>query len=346
MKLQEKMFWLRLLRQTNPSLVRRHLKQKRIKRSGNCDSIDRRTIKAGAVQIEAGLYSNPLEYADEMCRFSGHAAAEGVQLLVFPENNSFQLLGMVPNITAISENLIGDDSPGRTAHLFRFAGPLINRTALPVFSFLAKAHGIYIMAGSFPSNIGGKVMNRAYLFGPDGKKIGRQDKVHLMPAEHRWGLTCGRSFDVFPTPLGCLAMPVCMDASYFETFRLLESHGAEIVMVPIANPEPCYNFWTALRGIWSRVQESTVYGIKSALIGKMLGFTLTGKAGVYAPLELSPERDGVLSEAPCSGSGALVTAVLDLEALQKLKKNHPYLGDKNPAFTRKYFPSIYSDNRI
>jgi len=345
MKLKQKLFLLQLKRLTRPSLVRGHLRQKKIILSGNCNSIDRRSIKAGAVQLEARLYSDPLDYVDEMCRHTARAAAEGVQLLVFPENNSFQLLGLIPDIADMAEKMNRDDPSVKAVHLFRFAGPVINRVALQVFSFLARAHGMYIMAGSFPYPEAGAVMNRAFLYGPDGVQIGRQDKVHLMPIEHLWGLASGCSFHVFPTPLGRLAMPVCMDASYFETFRILDSQGAEIVMVPIANAEP-YNFWPALRGLWARVQESTVYGIKSALVGKLLGFTLTGKAGVFAPLELTPERDGVLSEAPYSDRETLVTAVLDLETLRRLKKNHPYLGDKNPVFAKKNFPSIYVKNRL
>ncbi|MEW5921392.1 MAG: nitrilase-related carbon-nitrogen hydrolase [Bacillota bacterium] len=346
MKLKEKFLFLQLNRRTRPSLIRRRLKRNGIRPSGNCDSMERCSVKVGAVQVEARLYSNPLDYVEEMCRHTGQAAAAGVQLLVFPENNSLQLLGLIPGITAIAETLAEDNSPVRAADLFRFAGPVINRVALQVFSYLAGAYGIYIMSGSFPYPEAGAVLNRAFLFGPDGGQVGRQDKVHLMPLEHNWGLAAGRHFNVFSTPLGRLAMPVCMDASYFETFRILvQRGGAEIVMVPIANAEP-YNFWLALRGIWPRVQESTVYGIKSALVGQLPGFTLTGRAGVFAPLELTPGRDGVISEAPHFDREALVTAVLDMEALAQLRKNHPYLGDSNPAFVQKYFPSIYGKNQL
>ena len=98
-----------------------------------------------------------------------------------------------------------------------------------------------------------------------------------MPIEKEWGISRGSKLEVFPTPLGKLAFPVCMDATYFETFRILEKQGAEIVMIPIANPEP-YNYGLALRGIWPRVQEAPVYGIKSALVGRVLGFEFTGRA--------------------------------------------------------------------
>lgn len=340
MKLKERLFLQQLRWRTRPSLIKKGLMHKKIRPSGSCERLDRHSVKVGATQLEARLYINPLDYVEEMCRHTEKAAQAGVQLLVFPENNSFQLLGLIPGISAMAEKLTAGNSPLRVADLFRFAAPAMNRVALQVFAYLAKAYGIYIMAGSFPYPEAGAIWNRAFLFSPDGTPAGQQDKVHLMPLEKTWGLAAGTCFHVFATPLGRLAMPVCMDASYFETFRLLEQRGAEIVMVPIANAEP-YNFWPALRGIWPRVQESTVYGIKSALVGELLGFSLSGKAGVFAPLELTPQRDGVLKEAPYFDREALVTAVLDLEALAELKKKHPYLGDRNAAFTQKYFPSVY-----
>ena len=58
--------------------------------------------------------------------------------------------------------------------------------------------------------------------------------------------------------------------------------------------------------------ETPVYGIKSALVGKMLGFTLTGKAGVFAPLEQTPNGDGSLAEAKSFDREELVAATLDL----------------------------------
>ncbi len=338
-KIKEKLFLQQLKWRTRPSLIRRHLQRKRFWFTRNCRKLTRRNIKVGATQVLAKLYHNPLDYADEMYRHVQRAAAAGVQLLAFPENNSLQLLGLFPGVQALLEK----QASGRPSReeLLHFAAPFINRVALQVFACLSKAFGIYIMAGSSPYPEGKIIRNRSFLFGPDGMQLGQQDKVHLMPLEQSWGFSAGERFSIIETPLGRLAMPICMDASFFETFRSLEQQGAEIVIVPIANTEP-YNFWLALRGIWPRVQESTVYGLKSALVGELLGFTLTGRAGVFAPLELTPDRDGVLCEARHFDREALLTAVLDLEALAELRRNHPYLGDANPSFSQKYFPAAYS----
>lgn len=327
---------------TRPVLLKRHWRRKKISLQAKTDAVHRRKVPVGAAQLEAVLFHDVRDYFDEMHRHTSRADKAGVRLLVFPENNSFQLLGLIPGIEKIAAAGNTDAGAGgiSVADLFRFAEPFFNRTAYYTFATLAKAYDMVIMVGSMPHLRGKDVVNRAVLFGPDGQLLGTQDKVHLLPLEHSWGLSPGNEFSVFDSPLGKLAMPVCMDATYFETFRILVGLGAEIVMVPIANAEP-YNEWLALRGIWPRVQESLVFGIKSALVGSLLGYTLTGKAGIFAPLPLTPNGDGVLAEAPDPDKEGFVRADLDLEALSDLRANHPYLGDKNPSLTNKYFPHIY-----
>ncbi len=353
--IKEKLFLKYLKWQARPSRVQGHLKGKNLPRGNNCKDIDLKNIKAGAVQLQLTLCASPLEYVDLMSRWVEEAAGAGGQLLAFPENNSFHLLGLLPGFEKQGsmaggndkedrgeegKEAAGDPPPLPLADVFRFVGPVFNSVVHQTFSYLAGHYGMYIMAGSFPYPQEGRVVNRSLLYGPRGELAGFQDKVHLMPVEHAGGLTGGESFHVFPTPLGKLAMPVCMDASYFETFRILRGAGVDIVMVPIFNPEP-YNFWLALRGIWPRVQESLVYGIKSAMVGEVLGYSMTGRAGIFAPLELSPGGDGVLAELEDPQGEGLAAANLDLEALQRLRAEHPYLEDQNPALLKKYFPGIY-----
>ncbi len=343
--LKEWMFLKYLHWRTRPAPIKKYLTLKNITRTHNCSHPNQEKIRVGACQLKLKLLSDPLEYVEMMYQKVDAAAKEGVQLLVFPENNSFHLLGLLPGIEEMDSKAAGtngNNSSVKVADIFRFVGPMFNRVAQTSFSSLAAAYGMYIMAGSYLTPERDEVFNRAYLYGPDGQLMGTQDKAHLMPVENDWGLSRGSGFQIFSTPLGRLGMPVCMDATYFETFRILEYLGADVVMVPIANPEP-YNYWLALRGIWPRVQESLVYGIKSALVGDLLGYTLTGKSGIFAPLELTPKGDGVLAEVINPKEEALVTAEINLLALEELKKNHPYLGDRNDNLQKKYFPGIYSE---
>lgn len=307
-----------------------------------------RRLKVAALQVEIELYKDPLDYAAQAQRLVAGAAADGAQLVAFPEDNNLSLLGMLPGIEEMGEAAPGNsgNEPAEpavpdisVAEVIRYVGPVLAPFLELLYSTLAASYGLYLMAGSFLLPDGERVVNRSFLYGPDGRLIGTQEKVHLMPIEAEWGISGGEQFHIFETAVGKIALPVCMDATYFETFRILELQGAELVILPIANPEP-YNYWLALRGIWPRLQESPLYGIKSALVGNLLGFEFTGRAGIFAPAELTADGSGVLAEVDSPEKEGIALAEIDLEALAELRRDHPW-RDSNPVLYRRYMPRIY-----
>ena len=74
--------------------------------------------------------------------------------------------------------------------------------------------GVHIVAGSIilPDEAG-RLYNVAYLFGPDGRVIGTQRKIHLFHIEQGWGVTPGHQINVFDTSVGKLAFPSWKDTS-------------------------------------------------------------------------------------------------------------------------------------
>ncbi len=307
-------------------------------------------IRTAALQVELKLFKNPLHYADEMHRRTREAVKEGARLIAFPEYNNLPLLGLLPGFEKMEETYRKKANEPKSkegnkkekislADVFCYMNPAVQPLVIALFSRLAAAYNIYIMTGSFALAANGRVINRSYLFGPSGLLIGSQDKVNLTLMETEWNMKRGSAFSVYETSLGRLALPVCMDATYYETFRILEKKGADIVLLPIANLEE-YNYWLALRGIWPRVQESQLYGIKSTLVGNIAGLNFTGRAGIFAPLEITPRQNGVLAEVETCNNESMAVADLDLEALHSLRRSHPW-RDNNQALYDRYFPKIY-----
>ena len=309
-------------------------------------------LNVAALQVQIELFANPTGYIDMIHRRVREAVAFGAHLVAFPEYNNLSLLGMLPGVAEMGETISAvkeettqeeatqNKAPAITVtDVIHYIGPVIAPFLDTLYSSLAAAYGIYLMAGSLLLPEGDKVVNRALLYGPSGELIGIQDKVHLMPIEMEWGITPGSEFNLFDTGVAKIAAPVCMDATYFETFRILELKGAEIVIIPIANPEP-YNHYLALRGIWPRVQEAPVYGIKSAIVGSLLGFEFTGRAGIFAPAELTSDGSGVLDMVESPEKEGIAFATIDLGALRELRQDHPW-RDSNPALYRRYFPRVY-----
>lgn len=297
-------------------------------------------VKVAATQVKMKLYQDPFSFTDKMEEFVYKASKEGADLVAFPEDNLMQLIGVLPGIDDSTDS-IAISGEIFIADILAFIGSLLERISITIFSELARKYNIYIMAGSglFPGNKDSDIYNIAYLFAPDGRLIGKEKKNHLLPLEDSWGVRVGDRLQVYNTEIGMLTFPICMDATYFETFQIARKKGAEIVIIPIANPDPEYNYWTALRGIWGRVQESSVYGIKSAMVGKFLEYQFTGQAGIYAPLELTDKNDGIVIEAETYDSEEILFAELDLRRLREYRANKE--DEENQLFQKRYFPHIY-----
>ena len=303
-------------------------------------------LTCAAVQMKATLSRSGRDYVDLVYRLAGKAAAAGAHIVAFPEYSGLPLLGMIPGIEktlARAGSLDKAVGPaGSVLEVFRFLGPYADRAYRGAFSSVARELGVYIVSGSMvlPDDVGSELAMRSlgYIFGPRGELAGKYYKTHLMPAEAAWGVAPGDSLSTFNVGGAIVAVPVCMDATYFETFRIARFAGADLVVVPSANNEP-YNLWYALRGIWPRIQESQAYGIGACMVGEFAGQTFTGRSAILAPLELSPGGDGMLAQATTYDSEEIVVAEIDIPLLRKFRADNP-LRFNLPLY-RKYLPAMY-----
>lgn len=322
-----------------------------------------RKVRVSCVQRTIRPVAGIEEYIQRLQSYVEEAVMRGSDLVVFPEYNFLDLFGLIPGFTLINRRFTRSglsklrrepcgseqetDRPGPGLS----PGPLFVAVAAPIeagieaiVAHLAKRYGVSIYTGSYVTRENNLLYNTGSLYGPDGKRIGRQKKLHLTDLEEAFGMARGDRLEVVHSPIGKIVFPICMDATYFETFRLADQLGAEMVIIPIANPEE-YNQWKALKGIWPRVQESYTFGLKASLTGWFAGMHYTGRAGIFAPLGLTPGGDGVLALSTCAEGDELVTAVLDLEGLRCERESAEYFGDSNPEFEREYVERCYFSKR-
>lgn len=298
-------------------------------------------LKVAAIQVEFILHKTSIEYFEHMKSLAETAIREGAVFVAYPENIHLPLYGLLPGI---EKSFLGDSSTnkngGNIRDAFMMVGPYLKGVYFETFSAIARLYGIYVMGGSITVPEEGELYNIAYLFGPDGKQIGSQKKLHITPDEETFGLKPGSELKIYDLPFGKVTFPVCMDATYYETFELARKKGADMVVIPIANMEE-YEFYRALRGIWPRVQESRVIGIKSALVGRVAQFNFTGRAGIFAPIDLTPNRDGILKISENHYGDDVITAEVDIEALRRYREQDELLWDRNEVLYRKYFSKLY-----
>lgn len=95
---------------------------------------------------------------------------------------------------------------------------------------LASELGVHIVGG-FAERDGDILYNSSALVGPDGR-VGLFRKVHLWANENLFFAPGNLGFPVFATPHGMIAMAICYDGWFPETYRSCALNGAELVCVP------------------------------------------------------------------------------------------------------------------
>jgi len=329
---------------SRPSLVERALDGKEYLSAASPESD---TVRVAVVQLRGRLVASTAEYARIMHDLALRAVRKGAQLIVFPEDTgSYPLGGFIPGLERIvgggtdessKEHLEVDDAP--MDFLLALLSPVSQRVYRTTFSSLARRFGVHIVAGSGVTvDTRGLVRKVGCLFGPKGDLIGTHAKTHLYPAEKAWGLTCGSDIEVFQTAVGRIALPICMDHTYFEPIRIGWLKGAEVIIDPAADAAE-YDSWAQARGVWSRVQESPAYGIGCFMVGRIMGVTFGGRSGVYAPVEMTTSKDGVIAQATTGDEEEILVVDLDLRALREYRASH--LPRFNLDLCRRYLPAAY-----
>ncbi len=154
-------------------------------------------------------------------RLVAEAAAGGAQLVCLPEY--WPVMGM-----ADTDKVALAEQPGR--------GPIQDCLAE-----LALKHGIWLVGGTLPlvSTDAGRVMNATLVYDPQGKPVGRYDKIHLFgfsrgeeSYDEARTIVPGANVGVFEAPFGRVGMSVCYDLRFPELFRAMGD--CTLMLVPAA----------------------------------------------------------------------------------------------------------------
>jgi len=118
-------------------------------------------------------------------------------------------------------------------------GPLIGNhpqsldETLEVFQELAAHHNIWLLPGTMFEKREKGTFNTAVVINPDGKIVGRYDKMFPFTPYER-GVTGGNEFLVFDVPhIGRFGYSICYDIWFPETTRTLSSMGMEVLLHPV-----------------------------------------------------------------------------------------------------------------
>ena len=158
--------------------------------------------------VQGGKKSN----LDAARRLILEACEKGANLLILPE--LFNTGGMITD----------------RAEAYALAESIPDGASVTLLLELAQTHGVYVVA-SLLERQGADLFNTAVLVGPDGL-VGKYRKLHPCEDEVYWVEPGDLGLPVFHTPIGRIAMLICLDAYYPETARICAMQGADIICIP------------------------------------------------------------------------------------------------------------------
>jgi predicted amidohydrolase len=265
-------------------------------------------VRIAAAQYPLDCFPALADYEAKLDRWVAEAAADGAELLVFPEYGAMEFAGAEPASLGDLKASLAAAARATVAMEARHAA-------------LARRHDIHILAASGPClQLDGSFTNRAKLFAPSGV-YGAQDKLIMTPFEVDWGISAGRSLRVFETALGTIGIAICYDSEFPLLVRAMTEAGADLILVP-----SCTEFMSGYQRVrtaaMARALENGCVMVQSPTIGDALWSPAvdrnSGIAGIFVPADRALCETGVLAEGAIDRS-QWVTATVDMTRLRKIR---------------------------
>jgi len=242
------------------------------------------SIRLAAVQPRSGTGDDEWRNADEAVTWLERAAAQGADLVLFPE---------------------GYPGPANPAHEYDAFTPLRER---------AKALGLHVVASRAEETGSGGHFMTLHLIDDEGDTAGIYRRTtprgpYLYRDLDAWAFDYIEGAEppaVFDTRLGKIGLLVCSEVYVPELSRVLALGGADVILYPAGGAiNELLPTWRTL--LWARAIENLVY--------------TAAVQNIYAPDEegvgliASPER--ILTQ---SAEEGILVADLDLDRLQYLRE--------------------------
>lgn len=258
---------------------------------------------ASAVQFEPTMYEKERNVS-RLLALVEEAAARGAKLIVTPEMGT--------------TGYCWHDRAEVASQVETIPGPTTDR-----FAALAASAGVHIVVGMpevEPST--GLYYNSAVLIGPDGV-VGRHRKSHPYISEPKWAAPGDLGHQVFETPVGRIALLICMDIHFVETARLVALGGADVIChlsnwLSERTPAP---YWI------SRAFENSCYLIESNRWGLERTVQFSGGSCVIEP-------DGRIAAVIDGGDGVAFAEIDTDRARERVVLGEPVFAQRRPDLYR------------
>ncbi|MCU0735352.1 MAG: carbon-nitrogen hydrolase family protein [Methylotetracoccus sp.] len=271
-----------------------------------------RRLRVAAAQYDISFLGDWDAYHAKIRAWVEQAASEKAQLLLFPEYFSMELASLFPA-----------DIYGSLSKQLDALQELVDRF-VELFADMARAHGVYVVAGTFPvRQDDGTYRNRSYLVDPSGGAR-HQDKLIMTRFENeQWLISAGDEIKVFDTEFGRVGINVCYDSEFPMIARSQVERGADLILVPSCT-DTLAGYHRVRIGCQARALENQCYVIQSPTVGEARWSEAVdvnqGAAAVYTPVDYGFPDDGILAAGELNRA-QWVYADLDLEAIADVRES-------------------------
>jgi predicted amidohydrolase/ribosomal protein S18 acetylase RimI-like enzyme len=270
-------------------------------------------VRVCVVQFQMRQIASFDEFASQCEYFVDVASEYHCDFILFPEVFTLQLM-----------SLITEENPAAAVRrLSDYTDQYLEH-----FTRLAVGYNINIVGGSHFTVEEDDLYNISFLFRRDGT-LGKQYKLHITPTErHAWGVTGGKSVEVFDTDRGKIAIQICYDIEFPELTRIAVDKGAQIIFVPFSTDER-YAYLRVRYCAQARCIENHVYVAVAGSVGNLPNVDNLGlhyaQSGIFTPADIPFKRDAVAAE--CTPNiETVIFEDLDLDLLKRHRQSGSVLN--------------------
>ena len=193
---------------------------------------------------------------------------------------------------------------------------------------LSREHKIAICPGSYWQKEKGNIYHESCLI-INGEVQLKQRQIYLARWERELGFSRGEKIELKEVKDWKLALIISTDVFYPQVSRIAALKGAGIVLSPVGFTGE-KNRALQISGMWQEVQQNQFFTVESGFNGFLGEQSFWGESIIYAPLEMTEERDGFLTRT--KGQQSLVIAELDNKKRRKAISKFDVLSQLNREF--------------
>lgn len=174
----------------------------------------------------------PKKNLDQLLVYIDEATKAGAQVIATPEGILDGYITKDLEKNKIRE--IDKGSKGYRQRLARFKkrqaalAEDIRDACIPRLCAKAEEHGVYLFANTLDIRKGRSVYNTTFVIDPNGRIIGKYDKIH---AAFEVVNTLGKAHRVFETPYAHIGTLICADRQFPEAPRTVALKGAQVLII-------------------------------------------------------------------------------------------------------------------